>query len=201
MADLQATQGEYDQAVVKAADRRGREEQVLAAEYSIVRATNPSFFDAMERTGKAAFAIPLGHPEFNRGGTAFVTVYEVGFNADGIATKTGEFTLRLTHQGNSTFLDPDGNLMNFSHRKRPTTLAYRKKNEQCEPIVDISNNLEGNERYLYLSPFAGWTLQTTGDDHVDWSGVKEVKFSFKVRFVPSASAASIGPRFIQTLIK
>src|SRR5262249_26193325 len=186
VADLLKIQGALDQALIDAAERRGRQEQVVLAEFSIRRETNRSFFNTLQRTGKATFSIPLNQPEFNRGGTAFVTVSEVGFIADGIESKSGEFTLRLTHEGNSTFRDQAGNLMNFSHRKRPTTLAYRRKGKAWEPLVEVSNNLGGSDdKYLYLSPFAGWTLQKMGDDQVNWTRVKEIKLSFRARFIPS----------------
>jgi hypothetical protein len=200
VADLQQAQGVLDQALVDAADRRGREEQVVSADFSITRATNRAFFTVLQRAGKAAFSIPLDHPQFNRGGTAFVTVYEVGFDAEGIDSKSGEFTLRLTHQGNSTFRDQDGNLMNFSHRKRPTTLSYRRKGAGWQELVVVSNNLGGSDdKYLYLSPFAGWTLRTMGDDQVSWARVREIKFLFKARFIPS-DKVPFGPKYIQMKI-
>jgi hypothetical protein len=49
----------------------------------------------------------------------------------------------------------------------------------------VANNLGGGDKYLYLSPFAGWTLQVEKKDHLDWTHVKTVKFFFKANFIPS----------------
>jgi hypothetical protein len=192
VAELDNARAALGQLVIAAAERRGRNPQRLDAEFSISRKANPTFFDQLKRNGSAAFAIPINHPQFNRGGTAFVTVYQVGLSAAGIQSKTNEFTLRLTHQGNSTVKDQAGNLMNFSHRTRPTILSYKIAPNGLTEIVAVENNLGGDDnKYLYLSPFAGWTLQTEGDDHVDWSKVAELKFLFKATFIPADRAAAI----------
>lgn len=186
VSTLKDTQALLDQKMVDAAAARGREEQTYSADFSLTRAANTAFFDLLQKNGDAAFSIPLDDQEFNRGGTSFVTVFEVNFDAPGIASKTGNFTCRLTQQGNSTFRDADGNLMNFSHAKRPTILSFSKSGTDWKPTFDIANNLGGSEsEYLYLSPFAGWTLRVTGNDGVDWSKVHAIKLSFRAKTIPS----------------
>jgi hypothetical protein len=76
--------------------------------------------------------------------------------------------------------------MNFSHAKRPTILSFSKSGTDWKPTFDIANNLGGSEsEYLYLSPFAGWTLRVTGNDGVDWSKVHAIKLSFRAKTIPS----------------
>jgi hypothetical protein len=192
---LKNTQAQLDQTLIDAATNRGREEQTYSADFSLIRAAHPSFFELLQRSGEAAFSIPLDDTQFNRGGTAFVSVFEVGFDAPGIDSKTGNFTCRLTHQGNSTFRDSDGKLMNFSHAKRPTILSFHKAGSGWTPTFDIANNLGGSQsQYLYLSPFAGWTLLVTGTDQVDWSKADAITFKFRAKTIPTNA-----PQFINAI--
>jgi hypothetical protein len=188
IVDLQQVQATLLGVLVKASDDRGQAAQNFSAEYLLTRSRHRAFFKVLEEHGESAFAIPLDDPEFNRGGTSFVTVYAVDLVASGLRSRSGKFTCRLTHQGNSTFRDQSGNLMNFVHRKRPTILSYKEDGGVWKATYDVTNNLGGSEdKYLYLSPFAGWTLRTDDrGDGVDWTNVREIKLLFKARDLPSA---------------
>ena len=89
--------------------------------------------------------------------------------------------------------------MNFSHKKRPTTFSYKVVGNKLEPIVDVTNNLGGDEKYLYLSPFTGWTLEVEKKDRIDWSATKQIKFDFRARFIPS-DRANITAEFVEALL-
>jgi len=186
VAELRAAQGTFDDALTKAMDRRGGSELEYECLFAIDRRTNPGFFSLVTSKDGAAFTIPFNDRQFNRGGTAFVTVQEVAFEFKGLRTVTNEFTCRLTHGGASIAWDQHKNLMTFNHTPRTTILSFKRDGTEWKPTVAHDNNLRGRDsEYLHLSPFATWHLWVVPDDKPDFSGVSKLVFSFKARCVPT----------------
>ena len=157
VAALKVSQIQYNEVWVDSLDAKGREEEIFDATFVIDRKTNPGFFNVLAKRGEAVFAIPFDHPDFNRGGTSFVTVQQVDMTVDGIQTATGKYTCRLSHLGNSNLADQNGERFNFNHKKRITILSYELKSGQWTPTFNKSDNLAEAWRdiCLYLRLRAG----------------------------------------------
>lgn len=190
VVELRDAQTRYDQALLRAMEARGGEKQSYDVEFHLTKSRFPWTFGQLARAGEVAFAIPLDEPQFNRGGTSFVTLTEVAISIPGLRAKTGQFTCRLTHQGNPVLLDRNRVPMNFTHTKRVTILSYNKAGNDWKETFTTADNLGGSdEHFLYLSPFATWSIRFEKADGVDLSHVNEIHFHFKAQAVPANSAA------------
>ena len=188
IAALKASQLQYNEVWVRSLEAKGREELIFDATYVIERETSAGFFNLLEKRGEAVFSIPFNHPEFNRGGTSFVTVQQVDMTIDGIRTSNSKYTCRLSHLGNSSLADQNGQRFNFNHEKRITILSYALESGKWTPTFQNTNNLGGSvERYLFVSPFASWNLWFSPDDGVLFERVRQITFAFKARCIPANS--------------
>ncbi|MBX5164791.1 collagen-like protein [Rhizobium sp. NZLR4b] len=182
--DLLVTQLKLQKHLIDAMEVRAGADQNFSASFVISKSQYPWIFDILQEGGAASFSIPLDHPDFNRGGLCFVTVYEVAISIPGIKTSKGEYTCRLTHQGNPILVDQQRNLMNFSHTKRASILSAELVDGNWKDTFVVTNNLRGDdENYSYLSPFAGWTLKF--EDAIDLQVASEINFTFQGRSIPS----------------
>ncbi|QND19234.1 hypothetical protein HB774_02565 [Rhizobium leguminosarum bv. viciae] len=75
--ELRDAQTALDGALTRAMDTLGRERQNFDAEFVLSKSRFPWVFEKLSEGRMAAFAIPVDDPQFNRGGTSFVTLYQV----------------------------------------------------------------------------------------------------------------------------
>ena len=56
-------------------------------------------------------------------------------------------------------------------------------------MFEVAQNLRGSEeKFIFLSPFAGWTLAFEATDGVDFSHVSQIVLTFKASTIPASSS-------------
>ena len=199
IAELESAQLRFNEVWTHSLDEKGGEAQNFDVTFVLNRRSNAPFFRALEEKGEAVFAIPFDHPEFNRGGISFVTVQEVDLTMAPLKSASNKVTCRLTHLGNSTLWDQSRQKLNFTHAKRVAILSYELRSGKWEPTFSKANNLRGSvDRYLFVSPFAGWHVWFSPDDRVDLKHINQIKVAFKAQGIP-ANSPSIGSTLMPML--
>lgn len=197
VVELREAFDRFGDAWLKAIEERNGEPLVFEGEYHVDFLALPALKDQLQETGAVAFTIPVGYPDFDRGGWSFVTVTEVNIDLSYLTTQTGRFTARLEHVGNATFTDSSGQLFHFAHKPRATILSFQRQGAAWRPTVTISNNLRGSEgRYLFLSPFATWrfSIADRAIDLPNWSRMRTLTFRFKGMMYPRAQSPVLEER-------
>ena len=69
-----------------------------------------------------------------------------------------------------------------------TILSYKLSGNQWKESFETENNLGGSdEHFLFVSPFATWSMIFENDDGVDLGRANEIRLAFKARAVPANS--------------
>lgn len=161
------------------------EMQTMPADFVLDLTAFPTLRKNLSQGGAIAFTIPRDYPDFNRGNTSFVTVTEIALDLSNVRSITNRFTADLIHHGNSTLINSDNTPLTFMHDSRQTNLAYNFDGSKWIEVASTSNNLRGSQdTFIYLSPFATWSLIIQPDTKIDWNQVDEITFKFKMQFVP-----------------
>ncbi|MFN3321107.1 MAG: hypothetical protein ACK43M_20365 [Allorhizobium sp.] len=186
VAELSAVQLQLGQAWIRGLEEQGGSRQEMTSTFELSRLRYPDVFRALEKENRSAFAIPVDHPEFNRGGTSYLLCSSVDMLIDGLPGETQAFTCRLTHSGSSVIRNRAGQGFTFIHSRRPTNLSYeRTAAASWKPTIKIDGNLRGESEFIALSPFTTWLLEFPPGNQIDWNRVDALRLIFTVSFIPS----------------
>lgn len=83
-------------------------------------------------------------------------------------------------------IDQRGKRFNFIHTERTTILSYKYDASGWKPTFDIAQHLRGSvDKFIYLSPFAGWIMTFDQTDGVDFTHASQIVLAFKASTIPA----------------
>ncbi len=165
-------------------EERTRDSQSVELVLTISKNEYRQAFDEFQKKGKLVFSFSPNDPRFMDLKELFVSRVEVEIPK--IGTSANQLMIELTHNGKATVKDMRGEIVEFSHLPRPTTIIYQLNSNGAR--TGSGPNLGGKiGEYAFLSPFAVWTLFVNPAFHADLNLdlVTEVRLKFDAHFLRS----------------
>lgn len=101
-------------------------------------------------------------------------------------------SVKIVHMGNSTFVDRNGKILNFTHSPVSITLTCQLT-KNIFVREEINNNIIGasnasSESFLGVSPFATWKIIIDSESNpgLDLSSLISVRIGFDIFYVPAS---------------